>query len=295
MQAMMTAMGGNQQTFQYTRRQKAIMPAASPQGDSPKGDAAAEEAVIDKSPMDAETTKTPQLALEDKSKPNALLEVARPDPVTPASSSKPAKQDAVLEVAEPDDEFEPDKLHEASCSQAPEVRALPPSLLTAGKSGGARRPESIESAEPTAKRVKPNTAHRSLVLLGHAERFAAQRRWVTGRRRRHRLACQEPSHKKKPWQHKKTAVQGKTTAGPPRIRPWPIAPFCGCIGGCGPLGRHGPVDCEFNTVIQEICCWIFFMGLGKGYRRYCMQVGTPSSAAFSHRGRNQAKGGKLNR
>ena len=41
-------------------------------------DAAAEEP-IDKSPMDAKTTKTPQLALEDKPKPNAVLEVARPD------------------------------------------------------------------------------------------------------------------------------------------------------------------------------------------------------------------------
>ena len=77
-----------------------------------------------------------------------------------------------------------------------------------GEPGGARRPESIESAAPTAKRVKLNTAHRSLVLLGHAERSAAQRRWVAGPRRRRRLARQEPSHKKKPWQHqKKTAVQ----------------------------------------------------------------------------------------
>ena len=72
-----------------------------------------------------------------------------------------------------------------------------------GEPGGARRPESIESAAPTAKRVKLNTAHRSLVLLGHAERSAAQRRWVAGPRRRRRLARQEPSHKKKPWQHQK--------------------------------------------------------------------------------------------
>ena len=50
---------------------------------------------------------------------------------------------------------------------------------------------------------KLNTAHRSLVLLGHAERFAAKRRWVAGPRRRRRLARQEPSHKKKPRQHKK--------------------------------------------------------------------------------------------
>ena len=134
--------------------------------------------------------------------------------------------------------------------------AGPPAVTpdgVAGESGGARRPESIESAEPTAKRVKLNTAHKSLVLLGHAERFAAQRRWVTRPRRCHRLARQEPSHKKKPWQHKKPLYKPrrKSTAGPPRIRPWPNAPFCGCIGGCGPLGRHGPVDCEFNIVLQE--------------------------------------------
>ena len=91
MQVMMNAF---QQTFQVTRRQKANMPTASAQGDSPKRDAAAAEPAIDKSPMD---TKTPQLALEDKSTPktNALLEVAHPDPVIPPS------------------DFDPDKLHEA--------------------------------------------------------------------------------------------------------------------------------------------------------------------------------------
>ena len=84
--------------------------------------------------------------------------------------------------------------------------AGPPAVTphrVAGEPEGARRPESIESAEPTAKRVKLNTAHRPLVLLGHAERFAAKRRWVAGPRRRRRLARQEPSHKKKPRQHKK--------------------------------------------------------------------------------------------
>ena len=56
---------------------------------------------------------------------------------------------------------------DARYDDSPEVRALPPSLLTEWRAnrGGARRPESIESAEPTAKRVKLNTAHRSLVLL----------------------------------------------------------------------------------------------------------------------------------
>ena len=87
--------------------------------------------------MDAKTTKTPQLALEDKSKPNALLEVARPDRVTPASNSKPAKQDAVLEVAEPDDEFEPDKLHEAfKRPAAAKLRRCGPSRCHSSRSGG---------------------------------------------------------------------------------------------------------------------------------------------------------------
>lgn len=36
-----------------------------------------------------------------------------------------------------------------------------------------------------------------------------------------------------------------------RIRPWSNAPFSGCIGGCGPQGRQGPVDCELHIVIQE--------------------------------------------
>ena len=88
--------------------------------------------------------------------------------------------------------------------------AGPPAVTphrVAGEPEGARRPESIESAEPTAKRVKLNTARRSLVLLGHAERFAAKRRWVAGPRRRRRLARQEPSHKKSRGNTKKNAVQ----------------------------------------------------------------------------------------
>ena len=90
----------------------------------------------------------------------------------------------------------------------PSGGAGPPAVTphgVAGEPGGARRPESIESAAPTAKRVKLNTAHRSLVLLGHAERFAAQWRWVAGPRRRR---ARNQATKKKPWQHqKKTAVQ----------------------------------------------------------------------------------------
>jgi len=152
MQVMMNAMGGNQQTFQYTRRQKAIMPTASAQGDSPKGDGGAAEPVIDKSPMD---TKTPQLALEDTSnpKPNALLEVARPDPVIPPSSSKPAKQDAVPADDEPDDEFDPDKLHEAF--------KKPAAAKHASAKGGAKA--AAKAASKSKSAAKPKSSSNKVV------------------------------------------------------------------------------------------------------------------------------------
>ena len=126
--------------------------------------------------------------------------------------------------------------------------AGPPAVTphgVAGKSGGARRPESIESAEPTAKRVKLNTAHRSLVLLGHAERFAAQRRWVTGPRRRHRLARQQPSHKKKPWQHK-NAVQAE-------VQNYGWTPSDPSLAQCAILW----LDSRVRTAGEAWPCWLW--------------------------------------
>ena len=107
--------------------------------------------------------------------------------------------------------------------------AGPPAVTpdgVAGKYREARRPDSIESAGPTAKRVKLGLWFfwgTQNVLLPNGAGF-------TRPRRRH------PQARQATQKNRCTSRGAKLRLDPPRIRPWPNAPFCGCIGGCGRLG-----------------------------------------------------------
>ena len=93
---------------------------------------------------------------------------------------------------------------DARYDDSPEVRALPPSLLTEWRANREALEGQNQLKLPNRLQNGLSSRQRTgLWFCRHAERFAAQRRWVAGPRRRRCLARQEPSHKKKPWQHKK--------------------------------------------------------------------------------------------
>ena len=134
--------------------------------------------------------------------------------------------------------------------------AGPPAVTphrVAGEPGGARRPESIETAEPTAKRVKLKTAHRSLVLLQARRTFCCPTA----------LGCrtQTPSLPGSPGtkpQKKAVATQKKPlvkprrriTTGGLRIRPWSNAPSSGALAGADRRGV-GP-----HSHVRVVVLWL---------------------------------------
>ena len=112
---------------------------------------------------------------------------------------------------------------DARYDDSPEVRALPPSLLTEWRANR-------EALEGQNQLKVPNRLQNGLSSIQrtglwffcrHAERFAAQRRWVAGPRRRRCLATQQ-----KPLFKPRRRI----TTGRLRIRPWSNAPSSGCIG-----------------------------------------------------------------
>ena len=144
---------------------------------------------------------------------------------------------------------------DARYDDSPEVRALPPSLLTEWRANREALEGQTQLKVPDRLQNRLSSIQRAglwffwgtqNVLLPNGAGLPdpdAVTAWLA----RNQATKKSRGNTKKPLYKPRC----KTTAGPPRIRPWPNAPFCGCIGGCGLLGRHGPVDCEFNIVIQE--------------------------------------------
>ena len=146
--------------------------------------------------------------------------------------------------------------------------ASTPATTTLRRCGPSRR-HSSQSGGRTGRRSKAriNWKCRTDCKTGEAQ-YSAQVSGSSGARRtfccQTALGCrtQTPSPPGSPGtkpQKKAAATQKRTLfkprrripTGRRRIRPWPNAPFSGCIGGCGPQGRQGPVDCELHIVIQE--------------------------------------------
>ena len=120
---------------------------------------------------------------------------------------------------------------DARYDDSPEVRALPPSLLTEWRANR-------EALEGQNQLKVPNRLQNGLSSIQrtglwffcrHAERFAAQRRWVAGPRRRRCLAI---------------------TTGRLRIRPSSNAPSSGCIGEAGPCGTPFPCPGGGSLALQ---------------------------------------------
>ena len=122
---------------------------------------------------------------------------------------------------------------DARYDDSPEVRALPPSLLTEWRANR-------EALEGQNQLKVPNRLQNGLssvqrtglwFFCRHAERFAAQRRWVAGPRRRRCLATQQKTAGQTEAQHNST----------PSSVPGPMRHPLAALARQGPVGPHSHV------------------------------------------------------
>ena len=113
---------------------------------------------------------------------------------------------------------------DARYDDSPEVRALPPSLLTEWRANR-------EALEGQNQLKVPNRLQNGLSSI---QRTGLCFFWGT----QNVLLPNGAGLPDPDWLARNQAT--KKSRGNTKNR-------C-CIGGCGPLGRHGPVDCEFNIV-----------------------------------------------